>query len=70
MKAIDVTAVVLVIIGALNWGLVGTLRFNLVAALFGDGVLSSIVYALVGAAGLYLAARWPAAQRDRRVLPA
>ena len=70
MKAIDVTAVVLVIIGALNWGLVGTMRFNLVAALFGDGVLSSIVYTLVGLSGAYLAARWPAAQRRRSALPA
>ena len=70
MKAIDVTAVVLVIIGALNWGLVGTMRFNLVAALFGDGVLSSIVYTLVGLSGAYLAARWPAAQRRRTALPA
>ena len=70
MKAIDVTAFVLVIIGALNWGLVGALRFNLVAALFGDTVLSSIVYVLVGLSGAYLAARWPAAQRRRTALPA
>ena len=70
MKAIDVTAAVLVIIGALNWGLVGALRFNLVAALFGDTVLSSIVYTLVGLSGAYLAARWPATQRNRTALPA
>jgi uncharacterized protein len=70
MKAFDVTAAVLVIIGALNWGLVGTMRFNLVAALFGDTVLSSIVYVLVGLSGAYLAARWPATQRRRTALPA
>jgi uncharacterized membrane protein YuzA (DUF378 family) len=70
MKAFDVTAAVLVIIGALNWGLVGMMRFNLVAALFGDTVLSSIVYVLVGLSGAYLAARWPAAQRRRTALPA
>ncbi len=70
MKAFDVTAAVLVIIGALNWGLVGLMRFNLVAALFGDTVLSSIVYVLVGLSGAYLAARWPAAQRRRTALPA
>ena len=69
MKSIDATAAVLVLIGALNWGLVGVARFNLVAALFGDGPLSSIVYALVGLAAVYLVARWPAAQR-RRALPA
>ena len=67
MKAIDVTAAVLVVVGALNWGLVGTLRFNLVAALFGDSLLSSIVYTLVGLSGAYLATRWTAAQR--RVIP-
>ncbi len=54
MKPIDVIAAVLLVVGGLNWGLVGILDFNLVAALFGDGtVLASIVYALVGLAALY-----------------
>ena len=53
MKALDLTAAILVIVGALNWGLVGLAHFNLVAALFGNGVLASIVYALVGIAGAY-----------------
>lgn len=50
------TALVLVIIGALNWLLVGLLQFDVVAALFGGSAswLSRIVYTLVGLGGLYL----------------
>ncbi len=53
--ALDRTALVLVIIGALNWGLIGLFRFDLVASLFGGqaAVLSRIIYGLVGIAGLY-----------------
>ncbi len=52
-----IAALVLTIIGALNWLLVGLFRFNLVTAIFGDmTVLSRIVYVLVGLAGLYLIA--------------
>ena len=48
-------AVVLVIIGALNWGLIGLFNWNLVAALFGPlSTLSRIVYVLVALSGLYL----------------
>lgn len=50
----DTLALILMVIGALNWGLIGLLRFDLVAALFGDmTVLSRIVYALVGLAGIW-----------------
>ena len=51
-------ALVLVIVGAVNWGLVGLARFDLVAALFGgqEAVLSRVVYSLVGLAGVTLAA--------------
>ena len=53
MNWLDVTALVLVVIGALNWGLVGFFNYNLVGAIFGDATLMSrIVYALVGLAGL------------------
>jgi uncharacterized membrane protein YuzA (DUF378 family) len=55
MKPLNVVAFALVIIGALNWGLVGALKFNLVHAIFGDSALSSIVYTLVGLAGIVLA---------------
>ncbi len=54
LRTIDVVASVLVIIGALNWGLIGFFEFNLVAAIFGDmTVISRIIYALVGLAGVY-----------------
>lgn len=54
MKIIDKIALVLIIIGALNWGLIGLFEFDLVAAIFGEmSVLSRIVYSLVGVAGLW-----------------
>ena len=54
MKIIDKTALVLIIIGALNWGLIGLFSFDLVATLFGNmSILSRIVYSLVGISGLW-----------------
>lgn len=54
-KVIDYTALTISIIGAVNWGLIGFFRFDLVAFLFGDmSLLSRIVYGLVGICGLYL----------------
>ena len=54
MKIIDYIALVLVIIGAINWGLIGLFGFDLVATLFGSmSVVSRIVYTLVGIAGLW-----------------
>lgn len=54
-KVLDCTALTIAIIGAVNWGLIGFFKFNLVAFLFGDmTLLSRIVYALVGLSGLYL----------------
>lgn len=54
MKILDSIALTLVIIGAINWGLIGFFGFNLVAALFGSmSMLSRIIYALVGISGLY-----------------
>ena len=61
MRKVDLLALVLVIVGALNWGLVGAAKFNLVAALFGQSVLASIVYTLVGAAAVYQVFRWTTA---------
>jgi uncharacterized membrane protein YuzA (DUF378 family) len=63
MKAIDSVAAALVIVGALKWGMVGLARFNLVAALFGDGLLAAVVYTLVGAAGAYQIGRWATTRR-------
>ena len=58
MKALDVIAGVLIIVGAVNWGLVGLAKFNLVTFMLGQTVLTSAVFALVGAAGVFFAARW------------
>lgn len=54
MKILNYIALTLVIVGALNWLLVGLFQFNLVDALFGAAsLLSRLVYILVGLAGLY-----------------
>ncbi|MDD5459037.1 MAG: DUF378 domain-containing protein [Phycisphaerae bacterium] len=54
MKAFDVVVWVLIIIGALNWGLVGLFDFNLVSFIFGQmTVLARIIYTIVGLAALY-----------------
>ena len=51
----DYCSLTLVIIGAVNWGLIGFFRFDLVNCLFGNlSWLSRVIYALVGIAGLYL----------------
>lgn len=50
----DWIVTVLVIVGAINWGLVGLLDWNLVAKIFGDGAATKAVYDLVGLAGLYM----------------
>ena len=53
MKVIDNIALVLIIIGAINWGLVGLFNFNLVDTIFGTmSVISRIIYILVGICGL------------------
>ena len=55
MKALNIITLVLVIVGAINWGLVGLVQFDLVAAIFGgeQAMLARIVYILVGLSGLY-----------------
>lgn len=54
-KCLDYTALTIVIIGAINWGLIGFFNFNLVSFLFGAGtILTRIIYAVVGICGLYL----------------
>ena len=53
MKVLQKVALAFTIIGAINWGLIGLLNFNLVSAIFGvDSILSKIVYTIVGVAGL------------------
>jgi hypothetical protein len=54
-NALDWIALVLVIIGAINWGLVGLWSFDLVDAIFGGVAwLATLIYVLVGLAGLYI----------------
>lgn len=54
-KGLDYTLLTIAIIGAINWGLVGFFRLDLVAFLFGEmSILSRIIYAIVGLCGLYL----------------
>ena len=68
MKKLDVVAAVLVVVGAVNWGLVAVARFDLVATLFGlkfgeVSAASALVYGLVGLAGAYQALQWKGIQR-------
>ena len=64
MKTFDVLAAVLLVVGGLNWGLVGFLQFDLVAALFGGqaAALARIVYVVVALSALYQMATWKAIQ--------
>lgn len=64
MKKLDVTAAVLLVIGGINWGVVGLTGSDLVSLLFGTlSPLSRAVYLVVGVAGLYQAVQWKAIQR-------
>ena len=54
MKMIRKIAYILTLIGALNWGLVGMAQFDLVAAIFGIGLIANIIYTLVGISALWL----------------
>ncbi|WP_290772849.1 DUF378 domain-containing protein [Anaerofustis sp.] len=55
MKNLNKLVLLLVIIGAVNWGLIGFFQFDLVATLFGGqaSIMSRIIYAIVGLSGLY-----------------
>ncbi len=54
-KGLDYTALTLVIIGAVNWGLIGIFKLDLVNLLFGNMTwISRVIYTLVGLSGLYL----------------
>jgi uncharacterized membrane protein YuzA (DUF378 family) len=69
MKNLDVLVAILLVVGGLNWGLVGFANFDLVASVFGSGAgISRLVYALVGLSAVYQAVQWKAIQR--RWMPA
>jgi uncharacterized membrane protein YuzA (DUF378 family) len=64
MKKLDVVAAILLVVGGLNWGLVGTAGIDLVATLFGSmSPLARTVYVLVGLSALYQAMQWQGIQR-------
>jgi len=55
MKIIQWVAFILVVVGGLNWGLIGFFKYNLVAAIFGDmSAMSRLVYDLVGLSAIYV----------------
>lgn len=71
MRTTDVVVAILLVVGGLNWGLVGFLNFDLVAAIFGAGSsLARVVYGLVGFAALYQIVTIRAIQRRWGVVPA
>ncbi len=52
METLQKVCLVVTIIGAINWGLIGLLDFNLVSTIFGEGAITRIIYSLVGITGL------------------
>lgn len=63
MKTLDVIAAILLVIGGLNWGLVGLFGFNLVEFLFGElPAIVRLVYILVGLSAVYQGLQWKAIQ--------
>lgn len=60
MKMLTTLALVLIVVGGLNWGLVGFFNFDLVAAIFGEMTIASrIIYALVGLSAVFTAVKIP-----------
>lgn len=66
MEMIKKIALILILIGGLNWGLVGVFNFDLVAAISGAGsLLSRIVYSLVGVSAIYYIINWYKAYKNK-----
>lgn len=64
LNVVDIIAIVLLVVGGLNWALVGLFGFDLVAAIFGDmSVLSRVVYVVVGICAVYVAVVTPKLER-------
>ncbi len=71
MKTFDIVAAILLVVGGLNWGLVGAAQFDLVAAIFGRGsAFANVIYILVGLSALYQAISVRAIQRRWHVATA
>lgn len=70
MKTLDIICEILLIVGGLNWLLVGAFQWDLVAAIFGPGtILARVVYILVGLSAVYLAVRLVQDQGELRSHP-
>ena len=67
-RPLDWTALTLVILGAINWGLIGLFRFDLIATLFGgmESAISRVIYVIVGLAGLYCISLYMKVDDDSR----
>lgn len=64
MKNLDIIAAILLVVGGLNWGLVGAFNFDLVATVFGSSsFVSNLVYIVVGLCAAYQASQFKAIQR-------
>jgi uncharacterized protein len=57
IKRLEPVWLALVVVGALNWGLVGLFEFNLVEEIFGTGTVADVIYVIVGFAGLMMLPR-------------
>ena len=57
IKRLEPVWLALVVVGALNWGLVGLFEFNLVEEIFGAGTVADVIYVIVGIAGLMMVPR-------------
>lgn len=63
MKTIDIIAAILLVIGGLNWGLIGLFDFNLVGTIFKDlPIIARVIYSIVGLAAIYQIFQWKAIQ--------
>jgi len=64
MKTLDAIVIVLLVIGGLNWGLVGFFNFDFVATVFGQmSAMSRLVYCLIGVSALYQIFQWKGTQK-------
>jgi len=68
VKTLDWIALTLIVIGAINWGLIGFFQFDLISTIFGgmQGWFSRVLYALVGIAGLYALSMYGRISDNRR----
>ena len=63
MKWIDVIAAVLLVIGGLNWGIIAVAGSNIIEALFGTGLITNVIYGLVGLSAIWQAIQWKQIQQ-------